>query len=63
MSIVREIYGVGIIFFYYIKFPLVIGWAILYLGMDYKDNIIMHILWFYCLILIIKDVILRKNTK
>ena len=63
MSILKEIYGVGILFFYYIKFPLVIGWAILYLRMDYPDNIIMHILWVYSLILIIKDIIYKFILK
>ncbi len=59
MSFFKEIYGVGILFFYYIKFPLVIGWAILYLAKDYPDNIIMHSLWLYCVILIIKDIIYK----
>ena len=63
MSVLKEIYGVGILFFYYIKFPLVIGWAILYLAMDYPDNIIMHILCIYCLILIVKDIIYKFILK
>jgi len=63
LSVLKEIYGVGILFFYYIKFPLVIGWAILYLGMDYPDNIIMHILWVYSVVLIIKDIIYKFVLK
>ena len=61
----REIYGTGIIFFYYIKWLIVIGLPILYYGLDYKHNTIMDVLWFYCLFLIFKDfimiVILKKK--
>jgi hypothetical protein len=56
-SILKEFYGAGIIFFYYIKWPIVIGLPILYYGLDYKQNIIMNILWIYSLVLIIKDFI------
>ena len=57
--IFKEIYGAGIIFFYYIKWLVFIGLPILYYGLDYKQNMIMNILWFYCLILIIKDFVMR----
>ena len=61
----KEIYGVGIIFFYYVKWLIFIGLPILYYGLDYKQNMIMNFLWFYCFALIIKDfvmiVILKKR--
>ena len=59
-SFFRELYGAGIIFFYYIKYPVVIGLPILYYGLDYNHNKIMDILWIYSLILIIKDFIIKK---
>ena len=61
--ILKEIYGAGIIFFYYIKWLVFIGLPILYYGLDYKQNMIMNILWFYCLILIIKDFVMRFILK
>jgi hypothetical protein len=63
----RKLYGTGIIFFYYLKYPIVIGLPILYYGLDYKHNKIMDILWLYSLFLIVKDTvefaIKRKNRK
>ena len=65
MKLLKEIYGVGIIFFYYIKWPILIGLPILYFGLDYKSNLVMNILWGYSLILVLKDfiylVILKKK--
>jgi len=54
----KEIYGAGIIFFYYIKWLVFIGLPILYYGLDYKHNTVMDILWIYCFILIIKDFVM-----
>jgi Zn-dependent protease len=59
----RELYGTGIIFFYYIKWIIFIGLPILYFGLDYKQNIIMDILWVYCFALITKDFIMRVVLK
>ena len=59
----KEIYGAGIIFFYYLKWPVFIGWPILYYGLEYKQNSIMSILWVYCFALIIKDFIMRFVLK
>jgi len=64
-QLLKEIYGVGIIFFYYVKWLIFIGLPILYYGLEYTDNIIMDILWLYCFVLIIKDfimgIILKKK--
>jgi hypothetical protein len=59
----KEIYGAGIIFFYYIKWVIFIGLPILYYGLEYKQNIIMDILWVYCFALITKDFIMRVILK
>jgi len=63
--ILKEIYGAGVMFFYFIKWFVVIGLPILYYGLDYKENIIMDVLWVYCFALITKDfimiVVLKKK--
>ena len=56
----KKFYGAGIIFFYYIKYPIVIGLPILYYGLGYSHNMIMDILWFFSSLLIIKDLIVKK---
>ena len=63
LKILREIYGVGILFFYYMKYFILIGWPVLRFGLDYKDNIIIDILWVYCLLLMIKDMIYKFVLK
>jgi len=59
VKIFKEIYGVGILFFYYMKYIILIGWPILLYGLDYKSNIIMDLLWVYSLALMTKDFILK----
>ncbi len=49
----KDLYGSWILFFHYLKWPIVLGLPILYLELDYKQNIIMNILWIYCLYLVI----------
>ena len=51
----RHIYGAGIIFFYYVKWPILIGLPILYYVLDYSNNEILNLLWFWSLVLAIKD--------
>jgi hypothetical protein len=62
-SVLKEIYGTGILFFYYMKYLILFGWPLLRFGLDYKDNIIIDILWVYCLILMIKDIIYKFVLK
>jgi hypothetical protein len=61
----KDMYGVGIIFFYYMKWLIVIGLPILYFGLDYKSNMVMNIFWWYSFGLIVKDfiylVVLKKR--
>ena len=59
----KELYGTGIIFFYYMKWIIFIGLPILYYGLDYKQNIVMDILWVYSFALITKDFIMRVVLK
>ena len=62
-KILKEIYGVGILFFYYMKYIILIGWPLLLYGLEYKPNIIMDILWVYCLALVTKDFIFKFILK
>jgi len=63
----KDIYGVGIIFFYYMKWLIVMGLPLLYFSLDYRSNTIMNILWVYSVVLIIKDIlfllILKRKHK
>jgi len=63
MQALKEIYGVGILFFYYMKYIIIIGWPLLLYGLDYKPNIIMDLLWVYCLALMTKDIIYKFVLK
>jgi hypothetical protein len=49
----KDLYGSWILFFHYLKWPIVLGLPILYLDLDYKHNIVMDLLWVYCLYLVI----------
>lgn len=62
-QILKELYGTGILFFYYMKYFILIGWPILLYGLDYKPNIYMDILWVYCLALMTKDIIMKFVLK
>jgi len=60
---IKEIYGVGILFFYYMKYIIILGWPLLRYGLDYKPNVIMDVLWLFCLLLIIKDLVYKFVLK
>jgi hypothetical protein len=64
-DVLRELYGAGIIFFYYLKYPILVGWPLLRYILDYPDNIIMDFLWLYCLLLVLKDIfsLLREKKR
>jgi len=61
--IFKELYGVGILFFYYMKFVILFGWPFLRYVLEYRDNIIMNVLWVFCLFLFIKDLVDRFILK
>jgi hypothetical protein len=50
----KELYGVGILFFYFLKWPIFLGYIYLRLN-GFKENYILDALWLYCLFLILKD--------
>ncbi|MRI83842.1 MAG: hypothetical protein C6I00_05405 [Nitratiruptor sp.] len=54
----RHLWGAGILFFYYFKWPIAIGLPILYTFYGYRRNIYMDILWVWSVALILKDLIL-----
>ena len=58
----RELYGVSILFFYFLKWPIFILLPILYFN-GLNNNWIIDIIWILCFILIIKDsfYILKKH--
>ena len=51
--VLKDLYGSWILFFHYLKWPIVLGLPILYFDLDYKRNIVMDIIWGYCLYLVI----------
>lgn len=63
LTVLKDLYGAGILFFYYVKWIIALGVPTLYYVLDYKDNIIMDILWVWCIILIIKDFIYKFILK
>ena len=57
----KDIYGSAILFFYFLKWPIVIGLPLLY-WKGLQNNWILNVLWLVCMALIIKDfVILIKK--
>ena len=63
LTVLKDLYGAGILFFYYVKWIIALGIPVLYYVLDYKDNIIMDILWIWCIILIIKDFVYKFILK
>ncbi len=63
LKFLKEIYGAGILFFYYMKYIIFFGWPLLRYGLAYKDNIIMNVLWIFCFILFVKDLVYRFVLK
>ena len=61
----RELYGVGVLFLYFFKWPYLLGFPYLYThGLD--NNFILDGLWFLAIFLILKDlysVIKRRKMK
>jgi len=53
----REIYGAGILFFYYFKWLMILGYPALVFGLDYPRWWVLDLLWLYCVALAVKDII------
>ena len=62
-TVLKDLYGAGILFFYYIKWPFVIWLLVAYFYLDFKNNIFLDILWIWCIILIIKDFVYKFILK
>lgn len=62
-TILKDLYGAGILFFYYVKWLIALGLPFLYIVLEYKRNSVMDILWVWCIILIIKDFIFKFVLK
>ena len=50
----KELYGVGILFFYFFKWPYFLGFPFLY-NNGLNQNFILDGLWFFAIFLILKD--------
>jgi len=50
----KELYGVGILFFYFFKWPFFLGFPYLYMN-GLNQNFILDGLWFLTVFLILKD--------
>jgi len=64
-KVLKELYGVGILFFYFFKWPFFFGFIYMY-NNGLSQNYILITLWFYSLLLIIKDfytLIKNKSNK
>ena len=59
----KELYGVGILFFYFFKWPYFLGFPYLYIN-GLNNNFILDGLWFFAIFLILKDIYtMIKNKK
>ncbi len=58
----KEFYGVGILFFYFFKWPYSLGYPYLYTH-GLNNNYILDTLWFYTIILILKDFYIMYKRK
>jgi hypothetical protein len=56
-KLIREIYGAGILFFYYFKWPMILGYPALVYGLDYPRWWVADLLWLYCVVLALKDIV------
>ena len=56
-KIARESYGVGILIFYFLKWPFLFGFAYIYLEKGVQENWFLNTLWLYCLFLVLKDLL------
>jgi len=58
----KEIYGTGIMFFYFLKWPILLGLPWMY-NNGLQDNYILDALWIYCLFLVFKDLYIYIQKK
>jgi len=53
-ELLNKLYSVGMLFFYYLKWPYFISYALLY-NYGLNEYLILDILWFFCGFLIAKS--------
>ncbi len=58
----KDLYGSGILFFYFLKWPITAGVPLLY-WQGLNNNWFLNVLWLICLALIIKDIIALFKPK
>jgi hypothetical protein len=60
----KDLYGSAILFFYFLKWPILIGLPLLY-RQGLQDNIILNIIWLFSLFLALKDfyLLFKKNKQ
>ena len=60
---IKELYGVGILFFYFLKWPYFLGFPLLY-NNGLNNNWTLDALWFLTITLILKDffIIYKKKS-
>ena len=63
MGIFRELYGAAILFFYYLKPFVIIGYPVLITQLGYSRSTPADILWLVCVALLIKDIIYKFVLK
>jgi hypothetical protein len=56
---IKELYGAGILFFYYLKWPMFFGYPLLIVWWEYPRYWVMDGIWIYCMLLIVKDFVYR----
>lgn len=60
---IKEFYGVGILFFYFFKWPYFLGFPFLYIN-GLNQNFILDGFWFLTIFLILKDfIVIYKKRK
>ncbi len=59
----KDLYGTWILFFHYVKWPILFGLPLLYLQMGYEHDFVMDLLWLYSLWLVIEELYRRFVSK
>jgi len=52
----KQLYGMLIIFFYFVKYPIVIYVPLSYYVLKFPSNWVMNVLWVVSVVLILKDI-------
>jgi len=58
----KDLYGSAILFFYFLKWPYLVGFAFLYFN-GLNQNYLLDGLWLICLALVVKDIYLMIKNR